>query len=60
MGFNHLTDEEALNLNKLVAGNVVDVDKILNELGLLIDFEMGLYHITNKKKWMIGKLKYGI
>jgi hypothetical protein len=60
MGSDHLTDEEALRLNKLVAGNVVNVDKILNELGLLIHFEMGWYIIINKKKWMIGKLKYGI
>ena len=56
----YITVREAVGVNKLVAGGILNVELIFNELGLMVNFEMGEYCIMDHKRWMLGKIKYGI
>jgi hypothetical protein len=55
-----LNREESKNLSNLIYKLPYDGAILLAELGLMIIFEMGEICITDRKRWMLGKIKYGI
>lgn len=61
MDYKYLTKEERQNLTKLLNfHNIEDLNSFLYEVGLVINFEMGVCYIANNQKWVFGKIKYGI
>lgn len=55
-----LDREESERLTSLIYKLTYDADLLLGELGLMANYEMGEIYITDRKKWMLGKIKYGI
>lgn len=55
-----ISDEESINVAKLFDKRIITTENILSELGLVIFHEFGHYGIVDVKKWMVGKIKYGI
>jgi hypothetical protein len=55
-----ISAEESINVAKLFGKGIITTENILSELGLVIFHEFGHYGIVDVRKWMVGKIKYGI
>jgi hypothetical protein len=57
---NYLSHQESINVTRFLASGIVDCSLMLTELGLMVDYVLCEYCIMNHKRWMLGKIKYGI
>jgi hypothetical protein len=51
---------DSINVIRLFNKGVITYENIFAELGLIIFNEYGHYGIADARKWMLGKIKYGI
>lgn len=59
-----LDNTETLRLNRLMLelnlNSLLAFPNLMDELGLEWAFQQGRYIILDEKRWMLGKIKYGI
>lgn len=57
----YLCHEETIQLMKILnSASIRNEWDMLDEIGLQWVYQRGQYQIMDKKKWFIGKIKYGI
>ena len=60
MAYSYLNHVDSIKVAKLFDSGAITSENIFNELGLMIFHEYGHYGLIDRKRWMLGKIKYGI
>jgi hypothetical protein len=60
MAYSYLNITDSIKVSKLFDSGVITNQNAFEELGLIVFHVHGHYCLKDKKRWMLGKIKYGI
>lgn len=60
MAYSYLNLVDSIKVSRLFDSGQITNQNAFEELGLIVFHESGHYGLKDKKRWMLGKIKYGI